>query len=65
LPSELITTILCASVIMTNNSVALPRERTIPIERPLLASQVRANFLLIEGVAWSAQRIPTAVILVF
>jgi hypothetical protein len=36
-----------------SNSVALLRKRTIPTERPPL--------LEIEGVAWSAQRIPTAV----
>jgi hypothetical protein len=36
------------------NSVALVRERTIPIKRPPLVTEVSANFLRIEGVAWSA-----------
>jgi hypothetical protein len=36
----------------TTNSVTLVRERTIPTERPPPVG---------EGVAWSAQRIPTAV----
>jgi hypothetical protein len=44
------------------NFVALVREQTIPTERPPLVGEVSANFLRIEGVAWSAQRIPTAVI---
>jgi hypothetical protein len=39
------------------NSVALVRERTIPTEQPPLVSQL----LRIEGVAWSAQRIPMTV----
>jgi hypothetical protein len=43
------------------NFVALVRERTIPTERPPLVGEVNANFLRIEGVAWSAQRIPTVV----
>jgi hypothetical protein len=47
------------------NSVALVSERTIPTERPPLVDEVSANFLLIEGVAWSAQRIPPAVSLGF
>jgi hypothetical protein len=47
------------------NSVALVRKRTIPTERPPLVGEVSANFLRIEGVAWSARRIPTAVISVF
>jgi hypothetical protein len=34
-------------------------------ERPPLVGEVSANFLRIEGVAWSAQRIPTAVNLGF
>jgi hypothetical protein len=36
-------------------------KQTIPTERPKLVGEVSANFLRIEGVAWSAQRIPTAV----
>jgi hypothetical protein len=32
-----------------NNSVASVRKRTIPTERPLLVSEVSANFLRIEG----------------
>jgi hypothetical protein len=47
------------------NSVALVRKRAIPTERPSLVGEVSANFLRIEGVAWSAQRIPTAVNLGF
>jgi hypothetical protein len=47
------------------NSVALVRKRTIPTERLPLIGEVSANFLHIEGVAWSAQRIPTAVNLGF
>jgi hypothetical protein len=43
------------------NSVAVVRKRTIPTERPPLVGEVSANILLVEGVAWSAQRIPTAV----
>jgi hypothetical protein len=43
------------------NSVALVRERTIPTERPPLVGEVSANFLRIESVALSAQRIPTVV----
>jgi hypothetical protein len=35
----------------------LVRKRTIPTERPPLVGEVSANFLRIEGVAWSAQRI--------
>jgi hypothetical protein len=31
------------------NSMASVRKRTIPIERPPLVSEVRANFLRIEG----------------
>jgi hypothetical protein len=45
-------------------SVALARKRTRPTERPLLVGEVSAN-LRLEGVAWSAQRIPTAVNLGF
>jgi hypothetical protein len=48
------------------NSVALVREQTLPTERSLLVSEVGANFFLqIEGFAWSAQRIPTAIFSVF
>jgi hypothetical protein len=45
------------------NSVALVRKRIIPTERPPLVSEVK--LLRIEDVAWSAQRIPTAVNLGF
>jgi hypothetical protein len=41
------------------------RKRTIPTEQPPLLSEVSTNFLRIEGVAWSAQRIPAAVNLSF
>jgi hypothetical protein len=47
------------------NSVALVRKRTIPTERPPLVGEVIANLWRIEGVTWSAQRIPTAVNLDF
>jgi hypothetical protein len=43
------------------NSVAIVRKRTIPTERPPLVGQP----LQVEGVASSAQRIPTAVNLGF
>jgi hypothetical protein len=45
------------------NSVALVRGRSISTERPPLVGEVSANFLFlwIEGVAWSAQRIPKVV----
>jgi hypothetical protein len=36
------------------NSVASVRKRTIPTGRPPLVSEVRANFLRIEGATWSA-----------
>jgi hypothetical protein len=39
----------------------LVRKRTIPTERPPLFGEVNANFLRVQSVAWSAQRIPTAV----
>jgi hypothetical protein len=42
-------------------SVALVRKRTIPYRPTATVGEVSANFLRIEGVAWSAQRIPTAV----
>jgi hypothetical protein len=45
--------------------VPLVRKRTIPIERPLRVGEVSTNFLRVEDVAWSAQRIPTAVNLGF
>jgi hypothetical protein len=44
--------------------VALVRERTMPTERPPLVGEVVPT-LRIEGVAWSAQRIPTVVNLDF
>jgi hypothetical protein len=47
------------------NSVALVRKQTIPTERPPLVCEVNANVLRMEGVAWSAQRFPTAVNLDF
>ena len=47
------------------NSVALVRERTIPTERPPPVGEVSANFCGQRGVAWSAQRVPTAVKLCF
>jgi hypothetical protein len=40
--------------------VAVVRNRNIPTERPPLVGEVSANLLRVEGVAWSAQRIPTA-----
>jgi hypothetical protein len=43
------------------NSVALVRKRTIPYRTTAAVGEVSDNFLRIEGVAWSAQRIPTAV----
>jgi hypothetical protein len=46
-------------------SVVLVHKRTIPTEKPPLAGEVSANILGIEGVVWSAQRIPTAVNLGF
>jgi hypothetical protein len=49
----------------TKNSVALVHMRTIPTERPPLVGEVNAKLVRIDGVAWSAQRIPTAVFLVF
>jgi hypothetical protein len=42
-------------------SMALVHERTIPTERLQLVSEASANFLWLEGVGWSARRIPTAV----
>jgi hypothetical protein len=46
-------------------SVILVHEQTIPTEQPPLVGEVSANSLQIEGVAWSVQRIPTAVLSVF
>jgi hypothetical protein len=46
-------------------SVVLVRKRIIPTERPPHVGEVIVNFLRLDGVAWSAQRIPTAVFLVF
>jgi hypothetical protein len=48
-----------------NKSVAWVHERTISIARPPLVGEVSANILRVEGVAWSAQRIPTAVFSIF
>jgi hypothetical protein len=45
--------------------MALVRKRTIQTERPPIVGEVSVNFLRIEGVAWSAQRIRTAVNLGF
>jgi hypothetical protein len=45
--------------------VALVGKRIITTERPPLVGEVSAKFLPIEGVAWSAHRIPTAVSLGF
>jgi hypothetical protein len=45
----------------TTNAVALVRKRNIPTERPPRVDEISANFSGIEGVAWSAQRIPTTV----
>jgi hypothetical protein len=43
----------------------LVRKRTIPTESPPLVGEVSVKLLRIEGVTWSAQRIPTAVNLGF
>jgi hypothetical protein len=43
------------------NYVALVRKRKIHYRPTAAVGEVSANFLRIEGVAWSAQRIPTAV----
>jgi hypothetical protein len=53
------------SITIKTNSVALVRKRTIPIERAPLVGIVSVQLLPVEGVAWSAQRIPTAVNLSF
>jgi hypothetical protein len=44
--------------------VALVRKRTIPTKRPPLSAK-QCRLLRVEGVTWSAQRIPTAVNLGF
>jgi hypothetical protein len=49
-----------------NNTLWLiVRKRTIPTERPPLVGEVSANILRIDGIAWSAQRIPSVVNSVF
>jgi uncharacterized protein YaaW (UPF0174 family) len=45
--------------------MALVPDQTIQAEQQRLIGEVSANFLRIEGVAWSAQHIPTAVFTVF
>jgi hypothetical protein len=45
--------------------MAIVRKQTIQTEWPLLVSEVSANSLQVEGVAWSAQQISTAVNLGF
>jgi hypothetical protein len=45
----------------TQNSVSFVRKRTILTERPPHVGEVSAKFLPKQGVAWSVQRIPTAV----
>jgi hypothetical protein len=47
------------------NSVAVVRKRTIPTERPPLVGEASAKLLRVEDVAWSGQRILTAVNLGF
>jgi hypothetical protein len=44
-----------------NSSMPLVRERTVPAEKTPFVGEVSANFLLIEGVVWSARWIPMAV----
>jgi hypothetical protein len=66
--SPLINRFNCARnlvIIQITNSVALVRKRALPTERPPLVGEVSANFLRVEDVAWSRQRIPTAVFSVF
>jgi hypothetical protein len=36
------------------------RKRAIPTEQSALVGEVSANFLQIDGVTWSEQRLPTA-----
>jgi hypothetical protein len=50
------------SSLILYNSVALVREITLTTERPPLVSEVSANFCGKRDIAWSARRIPTAVI---
>jgi hypothetical protein len=50
---------------LLKDSVALVPKQTIPTERPPLVGEVSANFLRIEGVAWSAQRISRPLISIF
>jgi hypothetical protein len=45
--------------------MALVRKQTIPTERPPFVGEVSANFCRERGVAWSSQRITTAVNLSF
>jgi hypothetical protein len=57
--------LLCPNIfsalhILKLSSNALVRKRTIPTERQSFVSEVSANFYGLEGVAWLAQRIPTA-----
>jgi hypothetical protein len=47
------------------NSMAVVRKQTIPTERPPLFGEISINLLRVEGFAWSAQQIPTAVNLGF
>jgi hypothetical protein len=47
------------------NSVALVYGRTIATEQRSLVGEVNAQLLRIEGVAWWAQRVPTAVFSTF
>jgi hypothetical protein len=47
------------------NSMTLVCERTKPIERTPLDGEVSAKFCGYRGVAWLAQRIPTAVFSAF
>jgi hypothetical protein len=53
-----------SDVVTKLNSVALVHKRTQPTERDRRLS-AKCQLLRIEGVAWSAQRIPTAVSLGF
>jgi hypothetical protein len=61
---ELLSILFCSDVIKLN-SVAVVRKRNILTEQPPLVGEVSANLLRVECVAWSAQRIPTAVNLAF
>jgi hypothetical protein len=53
-PLETITRRRLLKTMNKKNSVASVRKRAIPTERPPLVSEVRANFLRIEGATWSA-----------